>query len=232
MNPAIWVVIPCAGKGKRFGSITPKQYQPLGNITVLEQTLQCFLPRADVCGVVVAHAADDHWVSRLPADDRLHFVHGGAERADSVRAALEYLLSLASADDLVAVHDAARPCVRQQELDRLFLLAGREPDGAILALPATDTIKWVEQQQISRTINREQVYLAQTPQVFRLGLLHQALTNALAQGLVITDDASAMELAGYKPYIVSGHKSNLKITQPEDLLLAEFYLQHFAGERN
>jgi 2-C-methyl-D-erythritol 4-phosphate cytidylyltransferase len=229
--PANWVVIPAAGRGTRFGAATPKQYLPLtDDRCVLECTLACFADHPHVAGVVVAIAADDnHWHS-LPifGHPRVRTVVGGAERADSVRNALDLLFSdpvQVAGSDWVLVHDAARPCLSAQALNRLLATLQDDPVGGILALPVSDTVKQSSGEKIAATLDRRSLWLAQTPQMFRAGLLHRALTDALATGVVITDEASAIEWAGHAPRLVPGEARNLKITHSDDLALARFYLQ-------
>ncbi len=134
------------------------------------------------------------------------------------------------------VHDAARPCVRQTDLQALITAAVSSEYGAILAAPVRDTMKrgqnTLTQPQISHTVDRENLWHALTPQMFRVGQLRDALTAALAQGATITDEASALEFCGYTPLLVAGRSDNLKVTQPEDLALAEFYLQLLLKEQH
>ena len=156
-------------------------------------------------------------------------MHGGKERSDSVFNALTYLSQLAEfqKQDLVAVHDAARPCVLQHDLDVLFEKARQNADGAILAAAATDTIKQysTEFAQISATLNRSTIAMAQTPQVFQASRLIEALSYCAKNGIAVTDESSAMEKLGMQPQLVFGSKSNIKITTSDDLALAAFYLQ-------
>lgn len=214
---AIWVVIPAAGAGKRFGSAVPKQYQHLLGKTVLEQTLARFAQRTDVHGIVLAVAEQDEWLASLNLPDKVSCVIGGAERADSVRAALAYLQTVAQPQDLVAVHDAARPCIRQSLLNTLFAKARQTRDGVLPVLMARETVKQVEQGRIVSTLDRSRIALAQTPQVFPLALL----ANALATAGTVTDDASAVEQAGFSPSVIEGDPANIKITVAQDLALAE-----------
>jgi 2-C-methyl-D-erythritol 4-phosphate cytidylyltransferase len=245
-SPANWVVIPAAGRGTRFGAATPKQYFPLlqhssissvrsptkpfsAQRCVLECTLACFVDHPLIAGVIVAVAADDVlWqtlaISRHP---RVHTVQGGIERGDSVRNALDHLVKLGSADgnDWVLVHDAARPCLSRQALDGLLAALKDDPVGGILALPVSDTVKQACGERIDATLDRRTLWLAQTPQMFRVAMLQQSLTAALAAGAVITDEASAIEWAGHAPRLVTGEARNLKITHADDLALARYYLE-------
>jgi 2-C-methyl-D-erythritol 4-phosphate cytidylyltransferase len=237
-SPAHWVVIPAAGKGSRFGADIPKQYLPLisphapaspaAGRCVLECTLACFADDARIAGIVVAVAADDaHWPRLgISRHARVHTVQGGAERADSVLNALDYLQARndVAPGDWVLVHDAARPCLSQRALDDLLATLADDPVGGILAIPVSDTVKQAAAGRIDATLDRNTLWLAQTPQMFRVGMLQQALRDALAAGASVTDEASAMEWAGYSPRLVPGEARNLKITRADDLALARYYL--------
>lgn len=223
--PRFWLVIPAAGIGRRMQAACPKQYLTVSGKTILELTLQCFLERPDVMGIVLALAEHDTWWSQLDmaGDPRIQTVIGGAERADSV---LNALLALndrgAQADDWVLVHDAARPLLKSADLERLLLELADDPVGGILAVPARDTLKQVSATgAILTTIDRSVIWHALTPQMFRLGLLQRALADALQAQVAITDESSAMEWAGLSPRIVEGCASNIKITRPEDLQLLQ-----------
>lgn len=224
-TPRFWLVIPAAGIGRRMQAACPKQYLTVSGKTILELTLQCFLERPDVMGIVLALAEHDTWWSQLDmaGDPRIQTVIGGAERADSV---LNALLALndrgAQADDWVLVHDAARPLLKSADLERLLLELADDPVGGILAVPARDTLKQVSATgAILTTIDRSVIWHALTPQMFRLGLLQRALADALQAQVAITDESSAMEWAGLSPRIVEGCASNIKITRPEDLQLLQ-----------
>lgn len=224
-TPRFWLVIPAAGIGRRMQAACPKQYLTVSGKTILELTLQCFLERPDVMGIVLALAEHDTWWSQLDmaGDPRIQTVIGGAERADSV---LNALLALndrgAQADDWVLVHDAARPLLKSADLERLLLELADDPVGGILAVSARDTLKQVSATgAILTTIDRSVIWHALTPQMFRLGLLQRALADALQAQVAITDESSAMEWAGLSPRIVEGCASNIKITRPEDLQLLQ-----------
>jgi 2-C-methyl-D-erythritol 4-phosphate cytidylyltransferase len=154
----------------------------------------------------------------------VHRAPGGAERCHSVRNGLDALTGLAAADDWVLVHDAARPCLRRADLDALLAALMSEPVGALLAVPIADTVKRAEAARAAATVPRSELWRAYTPQAFRVGLLREALDQAQAQGLLVTDDASAVELLGMQPLLIEGHADNIKITRPEDLPLAAFLL--------
>jgi 2-C-methyl-D-erythritol 4-phosphate cytidylyltransferase len=219
------VIVPAAGRGLRFGSPQPKQYLPLAGVPVLAHTLR----RLDDLGaraIAVGLAAEDpYWPElRLSLTTPLLTFTGGAERALTVLNGLATLTDQAAEDDLVFVHDAARPCVRGSDLRRLYEAALDAPDGALLARPVADTVKRGGAEGITATIDRRDLWLAQTPQVFRFGRLQAALASAVAAQALVTDEASAIERMGGRPRLVAGHQDNIKITTPEDLVLAEIYL--------
>ncbi len=218
-----WGVIPAAGIGSRLGAALPKQYLEIAGRTLLEHSLRALLADARVQGVAVALRAGDERAAGLAClrDPRVMLVEGGAERADSVAAGLAALSERAAADDWVLVHDAARPCLRPQSLGALIDAVAASGVGAILAQPVSDTVKRSDDgRTVAATEDRRRLWLAQTPQLFRLGELAAALASAGA----VTDEASAMEAAGYPVGLVPGPRSNLKVTTVEDLLLARCLL--------
>jgi 2-C-methyl-D-erythritol 4-phosphate cytidylyltransferase len=157
---------------------------------------------------------------------RLFEVPGGAERADSVRNGLEFLARRGDPQDWVLVHDAARPCLPPADLERLIRTLMEDPVGGILAAPSTDTLKLSDAEgRVQETLDRDRVWRALTPQMFRLGLLREALNAARVAGVSVTDEASAMERQGFRPRLVEGSPMNIKITRPEDLDAARVYLQ-------
>lgn len=233
----IWVVIPAAGVGSRMKSTTPKQYMMLNQAPVIEHTLSLFKHTAEIREIVIAISpADEYWDS---LDDKIKLnvtvINGGNERCDSVLNGLRELENRVQLNDWVLVHDAARPCLRRDDLELLIKKLSGNEVGGILAIPVRDTMKrsgkragrleGEEQSFIEETIEREHLWHALTPQMFRYGLLKEALESALNDGRRITDEASAMEVAGYNPLLIEGHADNLKITRPEDLELAAFYLR-------
>jgi 2-C-methyl-D-erythritol 4-phosphate cytidylyltransferase len=228
MSERFWAVVPAAGAGRRMASAIPKQYLPLLGRRVIEHSLGCLLEHERISAVYVALSqADEWWPETAYADHpRVVRVPGGAERCHSVRNALEGLRMTAAAEDWVLVHDAARPCLHRSDLDRMIDELAGDPVGGLLAAPLHDTIKQAGPEgRVKATIPRERLWRAFTPQMFRLGELCEALDQALAGGWLVTDDASAMELAGHAPRLLHGRSDNIKITRPEDLWLAEFYLQ-------
>ena len=227
-EPRYWVVVPAAGIGTRMGAGRPKQYLTLGDKTILEQTLTRLLQLPGLAGIYVAlNEHDDYWEQlAVSRDKRISPVTGGSERADSVLAALDALAGQAQENDWVLVHDAARPCITAGTIKQLCNQLAQHPVGGILAVPVSDTLKQVDDaRRINHTLDRRFLWQAQTPQMFRLGLLRSCLSRALAEGKQVTDESSAVELYGYQPQIVEGRADNLKITRPEDLPLAQMILQ-------
>jgi len=227
MSDRFWAVVPAAGAGKRMASEQPKQYLQLCGRRVIEHSLDRLLSHAEIRGVYLALSPGDEWWAEtaFAGDARVVLVNGGAERCYSVLNALNLLLEHADGQDWVLVHDAARPCLREEDLDRLIACLRDDAVGGLLGVPVHDTVKQVnESSRVEVTVPRDRLWRAYTPQMFRLGPLHKALADALQRGLLVTDDASAMELAGHQPKMVEGHADNIKITQAHDLPLAEFYL--------
>jgi 2-C-methyl-D-erythritol 4-phosphate cytidylyltransferase len=219
-----WVVVPAAGSGARFGGELPKQYRLLAGRSLIVCTLQRLLAHPAIEGAMVALAAEDaHWAQLAPRFEKpVMTCIGGAQRADSVLAALRALPAAVSANDPVLVHDAARPCIRVSDLDRVIRAARADPTGALLALPLRDTLKRADEgARVVATEPRERLWRAQTPQVFRRGALTDALEQMRATGVEITDEAMAMERVGMRPLLVEGSEDNIKITVAADLALAE-----------
>lgn len=236
-QPQVWVLIPAAGIGSRMGSDIPKQYLTIHSKTILEHTISCFTELPQVVGIlVVVSSTDSYWqnlsLQGLPLNDaskQLLFVtSGGQERSDTVYQGLEYLqetLGLSEAQ-WVMVHDAARPCVRRCDLDKLLAACHGDACGAILAAPVKDTMKraFAQGKQILQTESREDLWHALTPQMFRLGQLTEAIRLAKKNQSTITDEASAMEYLGEAVLLVEGASDNIKLTTKTDLPLIEFLL--------
>jgi len=221
-----WGIVPAAGVGKRMQSDRPKQYLELAGTPVIEHTLTRLLSTGIFEAIAVAVSTEDpYWpdlkISRHPA---IVTTPGGKERADSVLSGLNSLRDRATDEDWVLVHDAARPCITAEDMNKLIDHLTAEDVGGILALPSHDTLKHVRENRIAGTLDRSHVWRALTPQMFRYGLLKKALEAAQGNPAV-TDEASALELAGFHPRIVEGRPDNIKITRPEDLALAQFYLE-------
>ncbi|MDX1606892.1 MAG: 2-C-methyl-D-erythritol 4-phosphate cytidylyltransferase [Candidatus Competibacterales bacterium] len=222
-----WLLVPAAGQGLRMGGDRPKQYLELAGRPLLLHALHRLLALETIAGVVVVLAADDPWWPRLrfASPVPLIIAPGGTERWQSVRNGLEALRDRAEASDWVLVHDAARPCVGRAELQRLLLELADDPVGGLLATPVRDTLKRADDEgRVVATESRDALWQAQTPQMFRYGLLCRALDRVLAAGLTVTDEAAAVEALGQAPRLVPGRSDNLKITTPEDLALAEILL--------
>jgi len=229
--PQYWVIVPAAGVGSRMGADRPKQYLPLLGKTVLEHTLTRLSALPMISAVVVCVAASDPYWPSLSVPAQVRWVDGGAERCHSVLNGLRSLAAQAQEEDWVLVHDAARPCVRSADIKRLIDSLQQHPVGGLLAMPVRDTLKRADaQQQVSATVERNGLWHALTPQMFRYGALRDALEQALAAGTLVTDEAQALELCGAKPLLVAGHADNIKITHPQDLVLAERYLSQQAAD--
>lgn len=211
----------------RFGADVPKQYLPLAGDTLIAHTLRRLANHPRIAGLVLVLAADDQrWegISQIDGKPLLTTV-GGAQRADSVLAGLRVLPDSVAADAFVLVHDAARPCVRAQDITRLLVL-GVPAGGGLLGAPLRDTLKQVDADgRSSGTESRDARWRAFTPQMFRRNELIAALIDAQAEQIAITDEAMAMEYAGFAPLLVEGAEDNIKVTTPADLVLAEFLLQ-------
>lgn len=225
----IWAIVPAAGRGARFGGAVPKQYLEINGEPLIAHALDALLGERRVDGAVVALAADDAhwpgWATRLGKP--VLRCNGGGERADSVLAALQALPADVGENDLVLVHDAARPNLRADDVARLIDAGLAHADGAILAAPVRDTLKRAGPDgTIAATEPREALWRALTPQAFRRGPLTRALQAAREAGVLVTDEAMAMERAGARPRLVEGREDNLKVTTPADLALAEYLLSH------
>ncbi len=217
------VVVPAAGVGKRMQASKPKQYLMLGDKTVLETTLEQLISHPSIDHVYLVLNPNDPYFpnSQLHGATWLTCIDGGEERVNSVLNGLRQVTS-----SWVLVHDAARPCVSHQDIDNLLALQ-RGGSGGLLAHRVRDTMKISNSdQEVTQTPNRDNLWHAMTPQFFPTQQLIQAITGALAVGHTITDEASAMEWAGKTVNLVAGRQNNIKITTPDDISLASYYLQH------
>lgn len=221
---ACWAVVPAAGSGRRMGHATPKQYLPLAGKTVIEHTLCVLDQHPAVSGIVLVLAPGDrHWPT-LAFEGRVPLVtvDGGEERSESVLRGLWRLRELTGPRSWTLVHDAARPCLRTKDLDALVTALSDHPVGGLLGVPLTDTLKRLDAQgDVIETLQRSGVWRALTPQMFRLDELTAAMEQAAERRIEVTDEASAMELAGYVPHMVEGSADNIKVTTLRDLALAE-----------
>jgi 2-C-methyl-D-erythritol 4-phosphate cytidylyltransferase len=228
-EPRYWGVVPAAGRGRRMGQNLPKQYLLLAGVPILQRTLAAMLDWGFLAGVTVAlHAGDNHWCGlKVATDPRIVTVTGGSERADSVLACLQELSVRAAEDDWVLVHDAARPLVSAADVRRLQRELAGDEVGGLLAQPVSDTVKRADDDGRSwETLERAGMWLAQTPQMFRFGLLRDALEQALSVGAVVTDEASAIERQGLRPKLIAATAINIKLTHPPDIALAQALLEH------
>ena len=222
-------LIPAAGSGARMRAAGPKQYLMLAGKPMLHHSIRC-VAIPPVTTVFVVLAPDDKVFSKhdwSEFEGRIEPLYcGGATRRDSVLNGLVAAMDAVDADDWVLVHDAARPCLPRADLDRLVAEVSQDAVGGLLALPVAETVKRVTKdeggtQRVAGTEDRSVLWLAQTPQMFRAGLLAEALRNAKG---AVTDEASAVERLGLKPRIVTGSRRNLKVTFPEDVAIAQAFL--------
>lgn len=232
LNVKFWAVVPAAGVGKRMNADRPKQYLMLSGKTVIEHTLSRLIEAQVFSAVSVAVSEEDpYWPElAIARHEAIITAPGGKERADSVLSGLKAIGHQADDDDWVLVHDAARPCLTAEDIRLMINTLQNDDVGGILALPSHDTLKQVNGNDIVNTQDRRQIWRALTPQMFRYGMLKSALT-ATAGNLAVTDEASALELMGFTPKIVEGRPDNIKITRPEDLALAQFYLKQQAQQK-
>lgn len=223
MRAALHAIIPAAGWGSRIGGEVPKQYLPIAGVPMLLRSVERLLCLPLTSLVVAVSAEDRHATALLDARPPVTLARcGGPTRAATVRAALDVVHERAGDDDWVLVHDAARPCVPADTLARLVASLADDPVGGLLAMPVADTLKRAEQGsddvRVARTEDRGALWAAQTPQMFRVGVLARALSAQAAEDA--TDEAQAVERLGLKPRLVPGSTENLKVTWPGDLALA------------
>ena len=222
MGARTWFVIAAAGSATRYGGAVPKPYLRIAGRTLLEHAARALLSVRDVAGGVAVLANGDRHYERLPVAvrRRLVAVAGGPTRAASVMNGLQALI-VAKPDDWVLVHDAARPAVPRADIEALVAACRRDRVGGLLATPVTDTLKRGDGAgRCAGTLARAGLWRALTPQMFRLGLLREALATAIDDGVEPTDEAAALERAGHAPRLVEGSALNVKVTRPADLALA------------
>ncbi len=226
--PKIFAIVPAAGQGTRIGDAVPKQYIPVAGKPMMFHSIEALAAVARIaCVAVVLSPLDRHWGqhdwSLLP--DKIEPIFaGGALRAETVSNAIIHLGDRIAPDDWILVHDAARPCVTTELVEQFLDELGDDPIGGLLAIPVADTLKSAdENQRVAATIPRLNLWRAQTPQMFRLGVLRKGM----AARPDATDEAQAVESIGYNaPRLVQGENTNLKVTFAEDLVLAEMILRH------
>jgi 2-C-methyl-D-erythritol 4-phosphate cytidylyltransferase len=230
---ANWAVVPAAGTGSRMSADVPKQYLQIAGKTILEHTIERLITHPNIDGVVVAVSADDTWWDSLKFNTNKPVIKtlGGEQRCHSVKNALYELTRHGNDRDWVLVHDAARPCLRHEDLDTMFAQLSAHMVGGLLAYPVKDTMKRADdKKRVAETIDRTGLWHALTPQMFRLYLLRDALNKAMDDGVLVTDEASAAEYAGYQPKLVEGHADNIKITTPDDIPMAECFLSKLVSK--
>ena len=221
--PNFVALIPAAGAGTRMGEATPKQYLSMAGKPMLQHVIDTFCSASQIDRVVVVVSSEDHYIDQLNLPSRCIVLRcGGATRQQSVTNGLLALADQLDADDWVLVHDAARPGLTVALIDKLIAFVRDDAVGGLLAMPVVDTIKHSDGHGRSQhTVARDLLWAAQTPQIFR----YQLLLDALQRADEITDEASAIEALGLQPKLVEGSPRNLKITRPEDMLLAERYMK-------
>lgn len=234
--PIFWVVIPAAGASRRMESSLPKQYLSVMGKTILEHVVTRFLSLSVVVGVVVVVSPEDTiWQTMaLSSHPKVKTVMGGKERAHSVLNGLSALHDSLSENDWVLVHDAARPCIKPSDILYLIERLKEHPVGGLLGLPQQETLKEVRSiyehasggllANIHKTVDRSLVWIAQTPQMFRFGLLKDALISAVESGKNVTDEAQAIELKALSAMMVVGSAENIKLTYPDQLKMIRFIL--------
>lgn len=230
-QPRVHALIPAAGQSVRFGGTTVKQYTHLLGQPVMAHSIQAVLKHPSVTQVTVVLAPDDGIYNELirPVFPEVTTVEGGETRSQSVMNGLRFIMEADPDCEWVLVHDAARPCLSAAALHDLIELGLTSMAGAILAIPVSDTLKVAnESGYINQTVDRSCYWSAQTPQLFRIHQLAANMKSALSQGEHPTDEAAAMEAAGVHPLLVKGVASNIKITGPDDMAMAEFILQRQA----
>lgn len=224
-SPRFFALLPAAGSGSRMESAQAKQYLPLAGRPLISYALQtlCAVEQITMVFVVLAPADNEwqHYDWSTFGDKLVPLYCGGKTRAESVANGLDAMHDRVRTEDWVLVHDAARPCLTVQLVESLLREAGNDPVGGILAQPVADTLKRAGRDgRVEATVSRDQLWQAQTPQMFRCGML----MRALAKNPGVTDEAAAVEALGYQPRLVASDASNLKVTYPRDLQLAQWIL--------
>lgn len=221
MTTNFWAIIPAAGEGKRMQSDYPKQYLPLQGKAVLQHSLEALLALPQLEKVLVVIAPHDSYWPKIQADlshPKIITTLGGQERFNSVYQGLLALSAWAKPLDWVLVHDAVRPWIKTATISAMIEMLQAEEVGGLLGYPCRDTLKRCDEHgQVRATVDRQGVWLAQTPQMFRYHDLCQALQHVITKKIPITDEASAIELLGKVPRMILGQQDNIKITYPEDL---------------
>ena len=224
-----FLVIPASGIGQRMNSNIPKQYLHLENgLTIIDQCLQVLLEIESISGFVIAvDKKDTHFKSSIYSSHSklISIVNGGTERFHSVLNALNSLKEIAQPNDWILVHDSVRPCIKKNDIDKLIEEVSDDAAGGILSTRVFDTLKLKDTDGLVSTIDRTKLHLAQTPQMFRFGILKKAIEKVIKLNMHITDESEAIEFLGYSIKIVDGSSSNIKITTQEDISLANYFLR-------
>ena len=223
-----WAVVPAAGLGRRMNVDIPKQYLEVRGQTLMEHTIQRLLDFPLLEKIVVVVDKEDDYFNNIALlkDTRILFATGGSERYESVINGLDRVSAFAADDDWVMVHDVARPCIRRSDLDWLVEQLKDHPVGGLLGIPVSDTIKRTGVDGlVTETVDRNSLWHALTPQMYRLGVLYKAMTRAIQDKVPVTDEAAAIEYAGLSSVMVEGHSDNIKVTRGTDLALASLYIE-------
>lgn len=225
-KPNIFAVVPAAGYGRRMGIGYPKQYYLINKKTVIEYTIETLLTCSKIKKIIVSISPEDHYFHTLPISNniRVSYVLGGLDRARSVMSALQIVEN----KSWVLIHDAVRPCLRKNDLNRLLKIYKTSQVGGVLAVPVKDTIRYFFNKK-TVTLNRKNLWHVLTPQFFPRNLLFRCLAQALKEKIAIPDDFSSLEKYGFFPKKVLGHSDNIKITYPTDLSFVEYFLKKRKG---
>ena len=220
----IYVIVPSAGIGTRFESEVPKQYAEINGVSILEKTINHFLNLEIFEKIIIPISTEDNFFEKLSVSKhkKIIKVNGGSTRSESVMSALEYIKE----NSLVVVHDAVRPCIRKEDINKLIEEVADDKVGGILANRIVDTVKQKNNGGLVSTIDRQKLYIAQTPQMFRYAILKDSIEKAIESNVHITDESEALESLNYSIRIVEGSSSNIKITTQEDIQLANYFLKH------
>ena len=226
MSNRIWAIVPSAGSGKRFGGSEPKQYTPLRGKQVIQWTLERLQAVSELSGILVGVAADADLTLLEPTNSRLNVETyiGGATRSETVLKGLKRLIDSGHNNEWALIHDAARPLITPELVSELVKRVGFDVRGGLLAIEVVDTLKKIKNGRSLETIDRGQYWRAQTPQLFPVGRLFEALCAGKEKNITFTDEADAMEFLGYTPLLVKGSRKNLKLTEPEDMIVASAIL--------
>jgi 2-C-methyl-D-erythritol 4-phosphate cytidylyltransferase len=233
----IWAILPAAGIGRRMGSTIPKQYLTIDGVPLILHSLRRLSAVSEIQKIIVViHPEDNRWAKLQESiveefENRIITVMGGDERYQSVLNGLTAVTELAASDDWVLVHDAVRPCIRTSDIENLISKVSLHPVGGLLGSAVDNTLKKVGADlSVIETVDRESYWNALTPQMFRFAALKESIEAVVASGEQVTDEAAAMEVAGFKPIMIAGHKDNIKITVESDLVWASQILKNQASD--